>query len=421
MDILSNHLTRAVVDVQEITLRYDQLLKENQLLSKKLRKVTSDLDLNSRCLDITEDKAVKAEERAREACNNAAKAEEAANVQKREYEKAMSDRHAYLLALLMKLVSSEEEAKQLRKQVEEGKRRNEELMSKMQQLSESFERERCNSTELSAKLSLQRRSLKTAEGLRDRYRELQFISQKLKMERDQAISELNELKDWAEALKARHDIVEKNSQEYQESYDNAVVDCSQFRKQIQELQFQLSFSRRQESNVRAQNEELTRRVKKYQEQRDLYGEERIKAIKERDQARRERDEMYQQCSDAQKEKDDVLKRFLLETREFESRQEAVTAEMQALRERLVQTEETMKALQMEKEFSLNVKPFTSVSKCNLFYSNLAWKRISLVHRHSSPFLFVPDCHNSLLFCITSLIRLLPLWLAALLLSWVSAM
>ena len=362
MDILSNHLTRAVVDLQDITLRYDQLLKENQQLSKKLRKVTGDLDLNSRRLEITEDKAVKAEERAREACNNAAKAEETANVQKREYEKAMTDRHAYLLALLMKLVSSEEEAKQLRKQVEEGKRRNEELMSKMHQLSESFEHERHNSTELSAKLSLQRTSLKTAEGLRDRYRELQFISQKLKMERDQAISELNELNDWAEALKARHDMVEKNSQEYQESYDNAIVDCSQFRKQTQELQFQLSFSRRQESNVRAQNEELTRRVKKYQEQRDLYGEERIKAIKERDQARRERDEMYQQCSDAQKEKDDVLKRFLLETKEFESRQEAVTAEMQALRERLVQTEETLKAQQMEKEFSLNVKPLTSVSK-----------------------------------------------------------
>ena len=367
MDILSNHLKRAVADLQELTLRYDQLLKENQQLSKKLREVNGDLDLNERRLEITEDKAVKAEERAREACNNAAKVEEAANVQKRVYEKATSDSHAYLLALLMKLVSSEEEAKQLRTQVEEGRRKNEELMSKLQYLSDNFEHERCNSMKLSEKLCLQRTSVKTAECLRDRYRELQFTSQKLKMERDQAISELNELKDWAEALKARYDIVEKNSLGYQECYDNAVVDCSQFRKQIQELQFQLSFSQRQESNVRAQNDELTRQIRKYQEQRDLYGEERIKAIKERDQARRERDEMYQQYNDAQKEKDDILKRFLQETREFERQRETDTAEMQALRERLVQAEETMKALQMEKEFSLNVKPLTSVSKCNLFY------------------------------------------------------
>ena len=98
------------------------------------------------------------------------------------------------------------------------------------------------------------------------------------MERDQAISELNELKDWAEPLKARYDIMERNSQECQKSYDTVVVDCSQFRKQIQELQFQLSFSQRQESNVRVQNDELTRKVKRYREQRDFYADERKQAI-----------------------------------------------------------------------------------------------------------------------------------------------
>ena len=353
LDLLTNHLRRAVADLQEMTLRYDQLLKENQQLSKNLAKVSGDLDIKSKLLQTAEDQVMKAEERAREAWNNVAKAEEAASRQRRESEKATSDRNACSLAFFMKFLSSEEEAKQLRKQLEEASRQKEELMRKLQDLAKNFDH---HSQELSSTLSRQRNNLKTVEELTDRNQELEFISQKLQMERDQAISELNELKDWAEALKARYDIVEKNSQEYQESYDNAVVDCSQFRKQIQELQFQLSFSQRQESNVRAQNEELTRQVKKYQEQRNLYDEERIKAIKERDQARRERDEMYQHCSDAQKEKDEALKRFLEETREFEHRHET---EIQALREHLVQAEEELKCLQ-------EIEPLSPVSYSNLF-------------------------------------------------------
>lgn len=67
LDILSNHLKRAVLDLQEMTLRYDQLLKENQQLSRKLSTLTGDVDFKSKCLQTTEDQAVKAEERAKEA------------------------------------------------------------------------------------------------------------------------------------------------------------------------------------------------------------------------------------------------------------------------------------------------------------------------------------------------------------------
>ena len=356
LDILSNHLKRAVVDLQEMTLRYDQLLKENKDLRKRLSKVNGDLDLKSKCLQTTEDQAVKAELEAKEARNNAREIEQAARIKVREFEKSMNGRHACLLALLMKLLSSEEEGKQLRKQLEEANRREEELRNKQKRLSQNFNKERKLSQILSEKLSSQISSIQSAEDLLDRYSELQLISQKLKIERDQAISELNELKDWAEALKARYDIVEKNSQEYQESYDNAVVDCSQFRKQIQELQFQLSFSQRQESKVSVQNEELTRKVKKYQEQRDFYADERIKALKERDEAQRERDEMSLQCTDAQKHKDEVLERFLEETREFERRHET-------LREQLVRSEDELWSLKMDNEFSSNIKPSTPVREC----------------------------------------------------------
>ena len=366
LDILSSHLKRAVADLQEMTLRYDQLLKEKQRLNKSLSEVTRDRDLKFKQLQTAEDQAVKADEQAREAWNNAEKMEETANFQKKECEKAVSDKYACLLAM-MSLV---EETKQSRKQVEEERRRNEELLCKLQKLLQNFDNERNHSQKLSERLVCQRSSVKSAEDLKDQYRELQFISQKLQMEKDQAISELNELKNWAEALKAHYDIVEKNKQQCQESYDNAVVDCSQFKRKIQDLQFQLALFQRQGSNDKAENDELTRLVKKYQEQRDFYGEEIIKAINERDEARRERDEMYQQFRDIQKEKDEALQRFLLETGEFERRQEITVAEMRALRKRLVQTEEKLKSLQLESELSFNVRHSTMVSSCTFYHPDL---------------------------------------------------
>jgi len=364
LDILSNHLKRAVVDLQEMTLGYNRLLKDNQQLSKRLSKVTAERDMNSKRLETTEDQVVKAEERAKEACDNARKAEEAACFQRKECEKAKKDRHTYLLAFSMKMLSSEEEGKQLRKQAEEENQRNEELMSKLEELSQNFDHERRHSLQLSDTLSRQRSSIKMVESLSTRYRDLQFISQKLQIERDQVISERNELKDWAKALKARYDIVEKNKQQCEESYENVVVDCSQFRKQIHELQFQLSVSQRQVSNVKVRNDELARKVTKYQEQRDFYDEERlIKAINERDEARKERDEMYHQYVAAQKEKDEALKRFLLETRELDRRHELDTAKMETLSERLMRTEEKFKALKMEKEIPSSIQPLTLVSDC----------------------------------------------------------
>lgn len=343
-----------------MTLRYDQVLRDNQQLSKRLSKVSGDLDLKTKSLEKTEGQAVKAEIRAKETWINATKIHEAANIQRRECQKAMNDRNAYLIALLMKLVSTEEEAKQLRTEIEEEKRKNEELMSKKEELWTNIDLERKATRKLSDTVSSQRNSIRSLEDLADRYRALEFTSHKLQMEKDQVTAELNELKDWAEALKARYDIVEKNNQEYQESYDSVSSDLSHYRKQIQELEFQLSVSQRKVSNVMAQSDELERKVRKYQEQRDFYDEERTKAIKEREKTRKERDEMYQQCIEAQKEKDEALETFHLETREFERRHETDTAEIHALRERLKQAEEELMSIKLEKEFSLNIKPSTPV-------------------------------------------------------------
>lgn len=338
-----------------MSLMYLHQLKENRQLNQSLSKITSDLELKSKRLQYSEREIIKAEERAREARYNAETIEETATFQIKEYEKAMSEWNALGFALLMKLLSSEQ-------QVEEGRKKNEELTCKLRELSKSFDQARRQSLMLSETIALQQNSVRTAEDLTNRNHELQFITQKLQIEKDQAISELNELKSRTDALKARYDIMEKNKQQCQESYESVAEDCSLTRKKMQEFQFQLSVSQRREESLKEQNDELTRLTKKYQEQRDFYGEERRKAMNEREEARKERDEITQRYSDVLKEKDEAVIRFLQESREFERQRELDTTEMRALRERLIRAEEGLKILKMEGELSLR----TSVSDCILF-------------------------------------------------------
>ena len=348
MDILGNHLKRAVGDLQEMTLRYDQLLKENQQQSKVLSKVTADRELDFKRVQTMEDQLRKAVERAEEAQNTAQKFEEDASVQRKEFEKAMGGWFLGLVAVLMKLVTSEEEAKQLKKKLEEERKRNEELMH-------YNEKERRHSLILAEEIALQRSSL-------DRTKKLTTSLHKVQMEKDQAEAEFSELKEWSEALKACFDIEKKNKKELQKRYDNLLANCSQLRKQIRELKFELANSQQQELNVKAQNDELTGFVNKYKEQCDFHGKEMIKAINEKFEARSERELIYQQLREALKEKDETLKRLVVETKEYNLRQEMAIAETQRLKERLMRTEEEL--ISLKKKTSVKYKS-SLVSDSNL--------------------------------------------------------
>lgn len=166
MDIFGNHLKRAVAGLQEITLTSGHLLKENQQLHKSPNEINSDLDLYINCLQCQDVRSMNAEERigdacgsakkinasakdcencakerpvyiveadkrASEACNDADTIKETANLQIKECEKTMNERYAYDVALLIRAL--EESAKELRNQVEERRKRNEELLRKLKE------------------------------------------------------------------------------------------------------------------------------------------------------------------------------------------------------------------------------------------------------------------------------------------------
>ena len=132
LDINGNHLNSTGTAQQEMTLRDDHLLKENQQLNQSLSKMSCDLHLQ--CL---EREAMNARGKAREVCNNARTIQQTANSQIKECEETMDERNALAVALLMKLLSLEEEAKEMRKQAEEGRKKCEELLCKVQELNSS--------------------------------------------------------------------------------------------------------------------------------------------------------------------------------------------------------------------------------------------------------------------------------------------
>lgn len=105
-------------------------MKESQL--------GSDLDLTSKHLQCSEREAMNAKGKASEVYNNAGTIQETANSQTvKECEETMGERNAYAVALVMKLLSLEEEAKEMRKQAEEGRKKYEELLYKLKELNSS--------------------------------------------------------------------------------------------------------------------------------------------------------------------------------------------------------------------------------------------------------------------------------------------
>ena len=368
LDILSNHLKRAVTDLQEMTLRYEHVLKENQKLGKQLSQETSDLDLCKKQMQCLEKEMVITQERAREAHNNTEKINEKTAVQMQEYQQVINDQKIHIIVLQMKLLSAEEDIKQLRNQTEKRILKNDKNLSRLKELSENFEKERRESIALSEKLANQRRNAQELEKLRNAYVELQKSFQELHVERDQAFTELEELKNWTQALKARYDIVERSKKQGQKSYEQLVTGYSSVQKEVEDLKFQLSVSKRQEINLKKQNEELNLVLRCFQQQRDVHDEARKEAIKERDEAKKGRDEIFKQYHGALKRRDEAIKRHAHDCKEFENRLRAADAELQSLRDQLAITEEELRRSKIDESIALDVGSFR-VRKTFFFSSN----------------------------------------------------
>lgn len=135
MELLSGQLKRTIDDLQDLALRNQQLLKENQNLGLKLDRASTDLDLKHRRVEVLEKQMNESERGVKEVHNNANRLSECVTQQLRSLQQGLIERNTYIIALQMKLLATEEEIKESKRTQDELKTQNDSLSAKWQELS----------------------------------------------------------------------------------------------------------------------------------------------------------------------------------------------------------------------------------------------------------------------------------------------
>ncbi|EDO35024.1 predicted protein [Nematostella vectensis] len=288
VEILSGQLKQTISDFHDLAMRYHEVLKENQSLGKHLDQASTDLEAKHRRVGILEKQMIDTEAGVAEAHKNASQLSEAVTVQLRNLQQIICERNTFIIALQMKLLTAEEEAKQMRKVSE-------------------FEKQ-C--------------------------RELQFVNQKLIAERDESGNQLNELKDWTEALKAKFDLVTDEYKQLQQSFVNAAADNCKLKENVEELKLHLSLNKIATADLKNWNDELEEGIKEYRKQRDFFSESRKEALQERDNAQKERDEAVQKYHDVIQTCDAMVTRQCEHTKHFEEKYDKALNELRPLQRKI---------------------------------------------------------------------------------------
>ena len=270
-------------DLQEMTLRYDQVLKENGELTKNLKEAALEVEWKQKRVEELERQRENADKLMLKTQGKVQRAEQGSAHQVNSLNRDLCERNTYIIALQMKLLASQESIENFRAKLAEVTTCRDHLSAKLTSIAVDYANQRRESIKLSEELATQKGDIEKAAGMKLRVREMQFATQKLLAERDEAQKELNQLKEWTEALKARYDIVEEERKQTQHSHENVVADCSELRDQINELEIRLMIARREIEDLGKRNTDLEQSAATFREQRDFYAGARKDAVEERDQ------------------------------------------------------------------------------------------------------------------------------------------
>lgn len=348
MDIMSNHLVRITTDLQDLTIRYDTVLKENEALEKQLKRTSFELLEKNRLIDELEKRKFDTEALLMESHSSAKKMAEGAALQCQVRNREMVERTHFIIALQMKLLTAKEEVDELKKKLEEGNEEKNMLLDRFKQISKNYDNQRRESMKLTEKLEHQKDNLQKAEEIKMKFRQIQFSNQKLKAEKDEALKDLEELKRWTEALKARYDIVEEDRKQTQESHEITVADFSDLRDRADELELTLTISVREINDLKKRCKDFEQTANTYREQRDLYEKAWKETSEEREQLRKDREDAAGRLAEVIRSRDQAINRQMEYSRQFEVQLKETTEELRSVRERLYQTELEMEDLRKAK-------------------------------------------------------------------------
>lgn len=345
---MSNHLKRTMSDLQDLTIRYDEVLKEKAVLEKKLSRTSSDLLEKNRLIEELERRYFDTEAMLMESHSSAKKVVEGAEQHRQVQNREMLERTHFIIALQMKLLSTKEEVDNLREKLDDSNNEKENLLNRFAQISKNYDNQRRESIKLTEKLESQKDNIQRAEELKVKFRQLQFSNQKLKGEKEEALKELEELKCWTEALKARYDIVEEDRKQTQESHESTVADYSELRDRADELELRLTISAREIEDLKKRCKDYEETSNTYREQRDLYEKAWKETAAEREQLRKDRDEAMCRLTEVIRSRDEAIDRQMEYSRQFEQQYKKTAEELHGVRERLYHTELEIKELRKVK-------------------------------------------------------------------------
>ena len=345
---MSNHLKRTMSDLQDMAIRYDEVLKEKDMLEKKLSRTSSDLLEKNRLIEELEKRYFDTEAMLMESHSSAKKVVEGAAQHCQLQNREMLEKTHFIIALQMKLLTTKEEVDNLREKLEETAKEKDQLLNRFTQISKNYDNQRRESMKLTEKLEIQKDNIQRAEELKVKFRQLQFTNQKLKGEKDEALKELEELKCWTEALKARYDIVEEDRKQTQESHESTVADYSELRDKADELELRLTISAREIDDLKKRCKDFEQTSNTYREQRDLYEKAWKETSAEREQLRKDRDDATCRLSEVIRSRDEAIDRQMEYSRQFELQYKKTAEELHNVRERLYQSEMEMEELRKVK-------------------------------------------------------------------------
>ena len=384
---MSSHLKRTISDLQDITIRYDSVLREKDQLEKRLDKASSDLQVEQRRVVELERQKSETESLLFETHSSAKKVGEGAVQHFHTMSRELNERNNYIIALQMKLLSAQEEVENLKNKLNETIHQQEGLLDRFKEVSKNYDFQRRESMQLSVKLENQKDNIQKAEELKVKFRQLQFANQKYKAEKEDAQKELNELKVWTEALKARYDIVEEDRRQTQESHESAVADCSNMRERTEEMEIKLTICKREMEDVKNRCKDLENAANTYRESRDLYQKAFKDASLEREQLRKEREDAMQRLAEVIHSRDEDMKKQMELCRQFEQGYEKTAEELQVVRDSLTRTELELEELKKTK-LQRTPSDISENSFCSKVKKNGLFASRYMVDRQADEYRFV---------------------------------
>lgn len=327
VDILSNYSKILTKELHELTLRHDQVLKDNNELKKKLEEAFMEQNRLQRRINCLEKQVSATEDAlANEAQSTANKTGENL-LQRFEAVQREGRTNQFIIQLQMKLLTAHEENETLRKQLDEFGKREDEVLKQLSKVNEDYAIERKETNKLSQQLRSQTEEMKICETLKMKLREVQFENAKLRCELQDKENDLNEVQRWTEALKARFDLIVAEKEEMLKNQKTVHSECSRMHDEISDLRIKLNHKERVLVELRQNCKEVEDSAKIYREERDFFSKSATDSAIEVDQIKKEVEEINQRHKKALESKELSLRQQTEYVRQFEKKYDETKDEL----------------------------------------------------------------------------------------------